>query len=66
MRLARNEWGFKVNIKTGVVEMGIPKVKAVTPEQVFSLMYGASKLIAAMYEVLVKMIDQAPETKVKK
>jgi len=66
MRLARNEWGFKVNIKTGVVEMGIPKVKAVTPEQVFSLMYGASKLIAAMHEVMNEMMRGCEEKGVKK
>lgn len=56
MKLNKDDWAFKVNIKTGEIEMAIPKVKAVTPAMVFNVLFATSKLIGTMHSVMENMM----------
>ena len=59
MKLSKNVWGFKVNVKTGKVELSIPKADEITVNMIFWAIFGASHFIASQHKVLEEMMKRA-------
>jgi membrane-associated phospholipid phosphatase len=58
MKLRKNDWAFRVDVKTGKIEMSIPKVKSFTPAMIWNVVFAASRVISAMHSIMEEMMSR--------